>query len=83
MRKIVFIFSCMSILIGAITIIITSILNEVIAKLGRMAFQVAAAGSYSSSDYEMNFYLTNLIAVVAIIAGIVVSVKMYNETKDK
>lgn len=83
MRKIVFIFSCMSILIGAITIIITSILNEVMAKLGRMAFQFAAAGSYSSSDYVMNFYLTNLIAVVAIIAGIVVSVKMYNETKDK
>lgn len=83
MKKIAFVFSCLSALTGLVVIIITSILNKVMPKLGRVAFQAAAAGSYSEANYKMNFILINVIAVVMIIIGIVFSVRMYKQSDDK
>jgi hypothetical protein len=76
MKKIVLIFSCLSVLTGAIIIIITSILNQLMPRLGYMAFQAAGAGSYSSDVYKMNFGFTNFVAVIMIITGIIVTAKL-------
>lgn len=82
MKKIGFIFSNLSILLGVITLIITSILNEVMPKLGYLVFQ-ASTGSYSESSYKMNFYLVNFVAIVLILVGIIVSIRMYLLSNDK
>lgn len=71
MKKTAFIFSCLFIVLGIITMIITSILNEVIPKLGYVAFQAAARGEYSPTSYKMNFSFANFLASVMIIAGII------------
>jgi hypothetical protein len=83
MKKIVFIFGCISTLIGLVTIITTSILNEVMPKLGRVAYQAAAAGSYSSDWYTMDFGFPRFLAVAMIIFGAAVSVLMYMQSKEK
>lgn len=83
MKKIAFIFSCLSIFTGLFVIITTYILNEIMPKLGLAAFQAAATGSYSPNNYKMNFAGTNYIAVIMIIIGIIISVKIYMQSGDK
>lgn len=83
MKKIVFIFSCLFILLGTITLITTSILNEVMPKLGYVAYQAAAAGSYGEVIYKMNFHFVNLLAVAMIIGGSVMSIKIYLSSNNK
>jgi hypothetical protein len=81
MKKIGFIFSCISIMIGIVTIITTSVLNQLLPKLGYLVFK-ANTGSYSSRDYIMNFTFANGIAGIIIVAGIILGVYFYNkETK--
>ena len=62
MNKICFIFSGISTFIGIITLITTTILNKVIPKLGRIAFQSAMKGTFGEADYYMNFTGINLFA---------------------
>lgn len=82
MKKIAFLFSCLTIVLGIITIIITSILNKVMPKLGYIAFQAAAAGSYSEDFYKINFTFVNFLAVAMIIGGTAISIKMYLSSGD-
>ena len=46
MKKVGFVMGCISTLLGAMTIIVTTILNELIPKIGYAMYQSAAAGSY-------------------------------------
>lgn len=57
-------------IIGSIIICITSIIKELIPKLGYIAFQNTMAGSYDPMEYEMSFGITNFIAIVLIALGI-------------
>ena len=82
LNKSAFVFGCLSALLGAVTLIVTSILNQVMPKLGYVAFQAAAAGSYTESLYRMNFGFANFLGFVLIVAGSFVSIKMYL-TSDK
>jgi len=83
LKKIGFIFSNLYILLGAITLIITSILNEVMPKLGRVAFETVASGNFSESYYKMNFSFVNFLAIVLIIAGSTISIRMYLSSHNK
>ena len=47
-----------------------SIIKQVIPKLGFVAYQGAAAGSYSPGNYNMSFGIVNFIAVLFIVIGI-------------
>ena len=77
MNKIGFVFSCICSLLGVMTFLATTILNIVMPKLGRVAYQAAAAGSYSSSDYQMNFGLVNFSACVLLFGGIALALYFY------
>lgn len=57
-------------IIGSIIICITSIIKEAIPKLGYIAYQNAAAGSYDPMKYEMSFGTTNFIAISLVALGI-------------
>lgn len=45
--------------------------------LGFAAYQAAAAGGYSPSDYVMNFIVINLFAILLILIGVVAGYKIY------
>jgi len=47
--------------------------------LGFAAYQAAAAGSYSPSDYAMNFIVINTFAILLIIIGVAVGYKVYKK----
>ncbi|MDI3477949.1 MAG: hypothetical protein PWQ59_1474 [Thermoanaerobacterium sp.] len=82
MNKIGFTFSGILVIIGVITLLITKIINLVMPKIGRVAFQAAMAGSYNPSEYYINFFGVNAIAICLIIIGIVFGYKLYkSETK--
>jgi len=70
MKKTGFAMGCISTLLGAITIIITSVLNELIPKIGFAMYQSAAAGSYSQESYMMNFAFANVISAILIVGGL-------------
>lgn len=57
-------------IIGSIIICITSIIKEVIPKLGYIAYQNVAAGSYDPMNYDLSFGTTNFIGIIFIILGI-------------
>lgn len=77
MNKILFFFSNLIAVIGICILFTTSILNKVMPILGFAAYQAAAAGGYSSSDYVMNFMIINLFAILLIIIGVVFGYKVY------
>lgn len=70
MKKSVYIMSSVEIVIGALILSITSIIKNVLPVLGRVAYQAAAAGSYSPRDYNVSFAFATTIAVLLIIVGI-------------
>lgn len=77
MNKILF-FSCNLIaVIGVCVLFTTGILNKVMPMLGFAAYQAAAAGGYSPSDYVMNFIVINLFAILLILIGVVAGYKIY------
>lgn len=57
-------------IIGLLIICCVSIIKQVIPKLGFVAYQGAAAGSYSPGNYNMSFGIVNFIAVLFIVIGI-------------
>jgi len=81
MNKIGFAFSGALAITGIITLMTTSIINLVIPKIGRVAFQLAMAGSYNSNDYHINFIYVNIAAIFLIIMGIVLGCKCYKNEK--
>ena len=57
-------------IIGLLIVCCISIIKEVIPKLGFVAYQSAAAGSYNPANYNMSFEIVNFIAVLFIVIGI-------------
>ena len=57
-------------IIGSIIICVTSIIKELIPKLGYIAYQNAATMSYDPTKYEMSFGITNFIAIILIALGL-------------
>lgn len=82
MNKIGFAFSGIFVIIGVLTLLITKIINLVMPKIGQAAFQAAMAGSYSPSDYYINFLGVNFIAICMIIIGIVFGFRFYKSEKN-
>ncbi|MBU8908136.1 hypothetical protein [Desertibacillus haloalkaliphilus] len=79
MNKILFFFCNLIAVIGIFILLITNILNEVFPIMGRVAFQAAMAGSYSPSDYTVNFTVINLFAFLLILIGVVTGYKIYKK----
>ena len=71
MKKAGFIGSFVSILLGALTLIITSIMNKLLPQIAYMEFQKLASGSYSQERYMMDFIFADTIAVILIAGGFV------------
>jgi len=70
MKKSVYIMSSIEIIVGAVILAICSIVKNTLPVLGRVAYQAAAAGSYSPLSYDVSFTLANTIAVLLILVGI-------------
>ena len=70
MKKSVYIMSSIEIIVGTFIISICSILKNTLPVLGRVAYQAAAAGSYSPRDYNVSFAFATTIAVLLIVIGI-------------
>ncbi|GGM43665.1 hypothetical protein GCM10011351_32060 [Paraliobacillus quinghaiensis] len=77
MDKILFFFCNLIAVIGICILFITTILIEVVPMMGRVAFQAAMAGSYSPSDYTINFTVINLFAIILILVGVITGYKIY------
>ncbi|WFR61698.1 hypothetical protein P9222_25430 [Paenibacillus amylolyticus] len=71
MKHVHIIFSWLFIMLGIVIITISKMIEEVIPKLGYAAFQSAAAGSYTPSDYQVNFELNYWIGAICILGGII------------
>jgi hypothetical protein len=83
MNKIGFTFSGILVITGIITLVQTTIINLVMPKIGRAAFQCAMAGSYSPNDYHINFLGVNIAAVCLVVIGIIFGYKCYKREKEK
>lgn len=70
MNKIAFALSGALVLISICTLIATGIIKSVVPKLGLVAFQAAAAGSFSEADYEINFIGINYFSVILMLLGV-------------
>lgn len=79
MNKILFFFCNLISVIGICILFITNILNEVFPIMGRFAFQAAMAGSYSPSDYKVNFTVINLFAILMILVGVITGYILYKK----
>lgn len=71
MKKIAYILGSLEIILGLLIVVATSLLKEAMPMLGRVAYQAAAAGGYSASNYQMSCTIATAIAVVLIVAGAV------------
>jgi hypothetical protein len=80
MNKVLFFFCNLIVFAGILILFTTSILNKVLPTLGYVAYQAATAGSYSPSDYVMNFNVINLFAILLIIIGLVTGYKIYKKS---
>lgn len=69
MKKSAYILGSVEIILGILLLCINSIIKNVLPVLGRIAYQAAAAGSYTPSDYEISLPFVTVAAVVLIVAG--------------
>lgn len=58
------------IIIGLLIICSISIIKQVIPKLGFVAYQGAAAGSYNPANYNMSFGIAYSISIIFILFGV-------------
>lgn len=79
MNKIGFVFAGILIIMGISTLLVTTVLNLVVPKMGRIAFQAAAAGSYTPNIYHINFTGVNVSAVGLIVGGTVLGYIFYKQ----
>ncbi|MBQ8424399.1 MAG: hypothetical protein IJY25_02310 [Bacilli bacterium] len=56
-------------IIGLLIVCCVYIIKQVIPKLGFVAYQGAAAGSYNPGNYNMSFGIVNFIAIIFILIG--------------
>ncbi len=71
MKHLQSVFSLLFIILGIVIITISKVIEEVIPKLGYAAFQSAAAGSYTPSDYQVNFELNYWIGSMCLLGGVI------------
>ncbi|MGM0421443.1 MAG: hypothetical protein ACQEQG_10725 [Bacillota bacterium] len=77
MNKEAFIISGIVGIIGLVTLILTRIIQLVMPILGRIAFQAAMAGSYSPSDYQIDFRMLQSGSFILIILAAVLCYRFY------
>lgn len=70
MRKVWTIFSLLFILFGIAIQFITNVLEALVPKLGFAAYQVAAAGSFTPENYEMDLSSNYRLGSLCILFGI-------------
>lgn len=69
MKKEVYILGSVEILVGVLLLRFVSMIKEILPILGRIAYQSAAAGSYSPGDYTTSFLFVTVISILLIAAG--------------
>ena len=69
MKKAAYILGSVEIILGVLLLCINTIIQSVLPVLGRVAFQAAAAGSYSPRDYAVSMPLLTVAAVILIAVG--------------
>lgn len=70
MKKAGYIIGSIEIMIGTVLLSVASIIKKVLPVLGRIAFQAAATGSYSASNYKISFPLVTATAALLIGLGL-------------
>ena len=71
MKKAVYIIGSIEVIVGIMLLSIASIIKQVMPILGRVAYQAAAAGSYSAMNYAISFPFVTSVSIVLIVLGIV------------
>ncbi|WP_339307957.1 hypothetical protein MHB43_12890 [Paenibacillus sp. FSL H8-0317] len=82
MKRVHIIFSLLFIMLGIVIITISKMIEEVIPKLGYAAFQSAAAGSYTPTDYQVNFELNYWIGAICILGGVICLISTMNVVRN-
>lgn len=70
MKKVGFIIGSIEIVLGLISLLITSITVQIIPKIARMCFMFSL-GSFSESDYIINIGFANIISICLCLIGII------------
>ena len=70
MKTSAYVIGSVEMMIGIVMLSVTSVIKEVMPVLGRVAYQAAAAGSYSARDYAVNFPFVTAAAILFIAAGV-------------
>ena len=83
MNRIGFTFSGILVFTGIITLLETTIINLVMPKIGKVAFQFAMAGSYSPNEYHIDFLGVNIAAVCLIVIGVIFGYKCYKSAQKE
>lgn len=71
MKKSFYIMGSIEIIVGAFILSLCSIVKNTLPILGRVAYQAAAAGSYSPMDYSVSFSHANFLGIALIILGLI------------
>lgn len=69
MKKTAYILGSLEVIIGILLLCVNTIIRNVIPALGRVAYQAAAAGSYSPQDYAVSMPLLIISAIFLIVIG--------------
>ena len=70
MKQAAYIIGNIEITVGIILLSIASLIKQVMPFLGRVAYQAAAAGGYSASNYEVSFPFVTVASIVLIVLGL-------------
>ena len=71
MKQAAYIIGSIEITVGIILLSIASLIKQVMPVLGRVAYQAAAAGGYSASNYKVSFPFVTVASIVLIGLGLV------------
>lgn len=71
------------VLIGICTLLLTKIINLVLPKIGYVAYQAAATGEYTASNYLIDFRITNLVSILLIIVGLGIGHIVYRKEQGE
>ena len=70
MKQAAYIIGSIEITVGIFLLSIASLIKQVMPILGRVAYQAAAAGGYSASNYEVSFPFVTVASIVLIVLGL-------------
>ena len=69
MKKTAYILGSLEIIIGILLLCVSTIIRNIMPALGRVAYQAAAAGSYSPGDYTVSMPLLIASGIFLIVIG--------------